>query len=379
MSVFKQVILVHGYHIHQRHLLIPLYTYIYLYTRILIPIPIHIYYYIYTGKDGMVTGQSFLQWEEVQALIDEDLITTAIVDETLKSITGSGTGVKGSKLNYDQFIEAFDALQEVADENDAAKDELPFGISTDTDPDDDGDGDSDSGSSSFRLPSSSPPNKATSQAAKDYYNKNKSGPTPGILTTKAILSYNPIATLLSDDVLDKTALTLLIEETGADAKKGLNLDQFIALMEMLDEYTIAASPSSNDDNESTLASNKPTTTTSSPTTTTSGGKSSSSSTTSSTDPIDLSDDEVTTLLKSVYDDLKNKKTNKVSIQSILTMDTIKDAIQTKELSFDIFNQVLNDFNLKLSSEVDFVMFMALLDKLEGRLILYMYIVGTYSV
>ena len=343
--------------------------------------------YIYTGKDGMVTGQSFLQWEEVQALIDEDLITTAIVDETLKSITGSGAGIKGCKLNYDQFIEAFDALQEVADENDAAKDEeLPFNTSSDSDPDDD-DG-SDSGSSSFRLPSPSTANKATSQAAKDYYNKNKSGPSSSsILTTKAIMSYNPIATLLSDDVLDKTALTLLIEETGADAKKGLNLDQFIALMEMLDEYTIAASSSSNDDTESSLASYKPTTTstttTSTSTTTTSSSpaspatssastRTSSSITTttssSNTDPIDLSDDEVTTLLKSVYDDLKNKKTNKVSIQSILTMDTIKDAINSKELSIDIFNQVLNEFNLKLSSEVDFKMFMALLDKLEGTLV-----------
>ena len=326
-----------------------------------------------------MTGQSFLQWEEVQALIDEDLITTAIVDETLKSITGSGAGIKGSKLNYDQFIEAFDALQEVADENDAAKDEeLPFNTSSDSDPDDDDDG-SDSGSSSFRLPSTS--NKATSQAAKDYYNKNKSGPTPGILTTKAIMSYTPIATLLSDDVLDKTALTLLIEETGADAKKGVNLDQFRALMEMLDEYTIAASPSSNDYTESTLASTKPTTSSSttassstSPTSPTSTSRTTSSSTStttsSSTDPIDLSDDEVTTLLKSVYDDLKNKKTNKVSIQSILTMDTIKDAVQSKELSIDIFNQVLNEFNLKLSSEVDFKMFMALLDKLEGTWTLY---------
>ena len=343
--------------------------------------------YIYTGKDGMVTGQSFLQWEEVQALIDEDLITTAIVDETLKSITGSGAGIKDCKLNYDQFIEAFDALQEVADENDAAKDEeLPFNTSTDTDPDDDDDG-SDSGSSSFRLPSPSTSNKATSQAAKDYYNKNKSGPSPGILTTKAIMSYTPIAILLTDDVLDKTALTLLIEETGADAKKGVNLNQFIALMEMLDEYTIAASPSSNNDNESTQASYKPSTTSSTPasppTTTTSTSKSSTSSS-SNTDPIDLSDDEVTTLLKSVYDDLKNKKTKKVSIQSILTMDTIKDAINSKELSIDIFNQVLNEFNLKLSSEVDFIMFMALLDKLEGTLVYYsvcytLYIVFIYSV
>ena len=92
------------------------------------------------GKDGKVTVKAFKEWEEVQALIEEDGITEKDIQTAL-----SENEIKGNKLDFEQFTQIMDTLQDMADDNDIDDDE--------TDGEDDEDEDSMDTSKSEELES----------------------------------------------------------------------------------------------------------------------------------------------------------------------------------------------------------------------------------
>lgn len=172
--------------------------------------------------------------------------------------------------------------------------------------------------------------------------------------------------LLADGSIDPSTLDILIAETGASLSKGgLNENQFNELCRMLHEYTDAL-----DDDPSLMTDND--------------NDSSYTNTDSSTlllddtdeddlsdsdDDIsmsgdDLSDEDIEKLLKSIFDDMKNTKTNKVAIRKVLEMDSIKDAIENEEMTEKDVLGVLNGMNLKIGNEIDFPTFSSFLDSLE---------------
>ena len=75
----------------------------------------------------------------------------------------------------------------------------------------------------------------------------------------------------------------------------------------------------------------------------------------------LSDEDIEKLLKSIFDEMKNTKTNKVAIKKVLEMDTIKDAIENEEMTEKDVLGVLKGMNLKMGNEIDFTTFSTLLD------------------
>ena len=216
----------------------------------------------------------------------------------------------------------------------------------------------------------SPPTKSTSSGspskgkdAKMIFNENKD--KNGFVPIQKLNKALPILdTLIKSDAIDQSTVDILILETGANAAKGLNEKQFLEFHRMMEEYNVALDDvnddafgstqsinqndndddlliedftNENDDNDAMLSSD------------------------------DLSDEDIEKLLKSIFDEIKNKKTNKVSITKVLDMETIKNAIENEELTENMIMNTLQTMNLKLSQDIDFPTFSALLDSLEKNI------------
>lgn len=188
------------------------------------------------GKEKVIPVAAFKAWDEISEMISSKMITMNKVDDLLKEV-----GVKKS-IDFDQFSKLVEILDDLASEHDessapsstqkassSAQEKKPSNSAMMDDKNDDDDDDEDQ-SDEF------------AEIYREVFDELSGGkPTVSISKFKA---WEDIQEMISSKIITSDILEKTIKESGAG--KTIDFDQFVKIVENLDQFVSGDEDSSND-------------------------------------------------------------------------------------------------------------------------------------
>ena len=265
-----------------------------------------------------MTVDAFKKWEEIIASMDDGHFNEQDVTDALKL-----AGVKGTKMTFDQFVQAYEALQDLLEDYDDYEGDEEGQNSDLSDEDDDEDGDdevfSDEGESE---------EQSDEEFLRETFAELKDKKTNKV-SVKAFYEWDEIAEVVADGLLTKDDVKAALKDAGV-VGKDLTLEQFSAAFSTLQDQLEGTDESDDDDEE---------------------------------DEEEQSDEE---LMREAFDELKDAKTKKVSAKAfteweeiaelvsegLLTKEGVKDALKAAGVSKDMTFEQFSDVFGALQDQID---------------------------
>ena len=276
---------------------------------------------------------AFKKWEEIITSMDDGHFNEQDVTDALKL-----AGVKGTKMSFDQFVQAYEALQDLLEDYD---DEEGDEKGQNYDPSDEADGDDESDDEVYSDEGESE-EQSDEEFLRETFAELKDKKTNKV-SVKSFYEWDEIAETISDGLLTKDDVKAALKDAGV-VGKDLTLEQFSAAFTTLQDKLEGEDDEEEEDEEE-------------------DGDDEVYSDDGESE--EQSDEE---FLRETFAELKDKKTNKVSVKAFYEWDEIAETVADGLLTKDDVKAALKDAGVvgkDLTLEQFSTAFTTLQDQLEG--------------
>jgi len=173
------------------------------------------------GSEDKVSPKTFRQWGDISSMIDEGILTENDLDEAIRLVAGA----KNRRLNFEQFSSLVYTLDDLAvsdDDNDETDDEIDDTTVDINNIEDEEDALSDD---------------EFLEVTEGVFEELSSSNNNEYVTISSLLEWNDIQEMISEGLLDQSALEGIIEDVGVIDTDKINKKQFIEIFNALDEAT----------------------------------------------------------------------------------------------------------------------------------------------
>lgn len=260
-------------------------------------------------KTNTISLESFLKWESVVISLEANDFSENDVMNAIKKVVGKNNITKG--MNYQQFCEVVAALDssqdEMIEESKAStkSDSKPVSVSK-KDKDD-----------IVVNEDEDEEDLETIQLA--IFDELKS-PKSKLVTMESLLAWDSIASAIKDDDLSVDEVKDAVKQViGTKSSKGLNYQQFSQVLSILDgEDDVEDETTVEEEDDDALE--------------------------------NLSPEELDNIRTEIFNELKTSKTNLVTIKNFMAWDSIKEAIETEEMTKQDVLEALKIANVNANSK-----------------------------
>lgn len=288
------------------------------------------------GKKGgsrSITVNEFMAWDELKDMLSDGLLDTETVSALLAEV-GIDTGDKKAKMDFDMFYTVVTMLDETLEAMD--------GIDMDNLEDDDDISVpiADSALVESTAESISEVNYAEGEEdmdafAKEVFTELAAGKDS--LSVDEFKKWEQVSELLENSLVAENTVEVIINEI-CEGRQVMTFDEFNEIVDLLDQAAEAKHEGHWTDEEE-----------------------------EEEEEDMMSEAELEAAAREIFDELKNSKTNKVSIKKFKAWEAIKDAISEGDLSKGALKQGIKAVDPNESNELDFDQFKALMDYLEDAM------------
>eukprot|EP01035_Chromulina_nebulosa_P016835 gene16835-22320_t len=237
------------------------------------------------GKNNLLPIKALLTWDEIQNAIDDKVLTNKIIDDVLKSMKLN----RNDKIDFKQFQNIINELDEFMSGEDDVDDE-----------EDDGE------NIEYSI---------NEDELKSIYNKLKGKAAK--LSVNGLLKWDFIIDQLTEGKLTDKTLNSLINELK-DKNNFISFDNFNQLYGIISNISVSSKP-----NKAVEATNNHIV----------SKKIDKKTEEEDEDDFDkLSKEEVINIQKDVFNELKSKKSNKVTMKNLLSWESIQEGISANDIT-----------------------------------------------
>jgi Ca2+-binding EF-hand superfamily protein len=170
-----------------------------------------------------------------------------------------------------------------------------------------------------------------------------------LLTVKAFKEWEDVKELVDSKTIKMQTIDLLVKEVGATNGK-MTFDQFWQLVNLLEEASDASKPMpvpskiTAEDVSESLGDDG-----------------------DDDEELDPTDEELEAMAREIFDELKNSKTNKVTVKKFKAWEGVREVLDSGDLSKGALNNALKTVGADKSGELNFDQFKQVMDMLEEEL------------